>query len=797
MERRKFIIGAGALGAGISTAIGTGAFTSVEAERSFSVATAGDAEAYLRMTAADSPNAQYVDEQSDTLSVTLDSLNENAVTTVDDLFLLQNEGTQAISVYLTDSSDAVTFEADGSSVEGVDGAVRLGVGESVTVDVEVDTTDASGSLLDSVTVMAKSQVFAAGDDGVVTVGPSGSGVDHNTIQAGVDAAAQQAASAVLVETGTYEEQVTVDYDGLTVRAAQNGSPVVSSPDSATQTVEIAGDDITSEGLTIENEVGDHGIFLADDVSGVSIVENTIQNVGTGDGASGNQQGLAGDGGQEGISIVGNEFTSISSSIGENGYTAKAIWLSANPNSNVNPIQDVTIRGNSITDVTSEVAAYGIQLQSDISNVEIDGNIIEGVAGDPDNEVNDRSDWKNSDWAAAVNLSKGSQAAGPRDISIVDNYLDAISATADDPYPGTSVVVEGEAEARSIDVNRNDIEALGGIVNKTSYGVVDATNNWWGAPTGPSGFKENETATSVDSAGSATANGDGVRVLDWNNDGTAEVNFDNFATEPFYSETHTVAADSSADFQSVQAAVDAAQPTDTIELAPQEFNGSIDVPVDDLSIKGAGEGETIIDTSADRDYGVSVSGTNFTLSNLTVIGPDGPESSGYGVKISDSPTRALSNVTVENVTVEGSARSELDLNYVSDVTIDNVTLNGNGTGGVGLALTECTNVSISNIATSGNTWGGVGLYSYGEGDSNYQRDTDGVTFSGDNSYAESLPVYQDPATAVTNVTIGSTLSHKLSTDDDAFVGYFASEADAQAFVESAEDLTPSNSTIEEL
>ena len=153
--------------------------------------------------------------------------------------------------------------------------------------------------------------------------------------------------------------------------------------------------------------------------------------------------------------------------------------------------------------------------------------------------------------------------------------------------------------------------------------------------------------------------------------------------------------------------------------------------------------------------------------------------------------------MENVTVEGSARSELDLNYVSDVTIDNVTLNGNGTGGVGLALTECTNVSISNIATSGNTWGGVGLYSYGEGDSNYQRDTDGVTFSGDNSYAESLPVYQDPATAVTNVTIGSTLSHKLSTDDDAFVGYFASEADAQAFVESAEDLTPSNSTIEEL
>ena len=669
MERRKFIIGAGALGAGLSTAIGTGAFTSVEAERSFSVATAGDAEAYLRMTAADSPNAQYVDEQSDTLSVTLDSLNENAVTTVDDLFLLQNEGTQAISVYLTDSSDAVTFEADGSSVEGVDGAVRLGVGESVTVDVEVDTTDASGSLLDSVTVMAKSQVFAAGDDGVVTVGPSGSGVDHNTIQAGVDAAAQQAASAVLVETGTYEEQVTVDYDGLTVRAAQNGSPVVSSPDSATQTVEIAGDDITSEGLTIENEVGDHGIFLADDVSGVSIVENTIQNVGTGDGASGNQQGLAGDGGQEGISIVGNEFTSISSSIGENGYTAKAIWLSANPNSNVNPIQDVTIRGNSITDVTSEVAAYGIQLQSDISNVEIDGNIIEGVAGDPDNDVNDRSDW-----AAAVNLSKGSQAAGPRDISIVDNYLDAISATADDPYPGTSVVVEGEAEARSIDVNRNDIEALGGIVNKTSYGVVDATNNWWGAPTGPSGFKENETATSVDSAGSATANGDGVRVLDWNNDGTAEVNFDNFATEPFYSETHTVAADSSADFQSLTAALDAAQPTDTISIVDDSefaFDSALTLTTSGLTLEAGDDASPTIDLTGGGTIELKAP---VTVRGLSIVGEySGDGGGGEQGNLGISVQSGASGSTIVGNEITGFYGGIQTLSNTSNVTISENTV----------------------------------------------------------------------------------------------------------------------------
>ncbi|MFC7138105.1 hypothetical protein ACFQRB_19770 [Halobaculum litoreum] len=73
MDRRKFIIGVGALGAGTSAALGTGAFTSVEANRSFEVATAGDAGAYLRLEAVPgSANAGYVSTEDGTLSVTLD-----------------------------------------------------------------------------------------------------------------------------------------------------------------------------------------------------------------------------------------------------------------------------------------------------------------------------------------------------------------------------------------------------------------------------------------------------------------------------------------------------------------------------------------------------------------------------------------------------------------------------------------------------------------------------------------------------------------------------------------------------
>ena len=47
MKRRNFIAGLGALSAGSAAAVGTGAFSSVEADRDINVEIAGDAEAYL------------------------------------------------------------------------------------------------------------------------------------------------------------------------------------------------------------------------------------------------------------------------------------------------------------------------------------------------------------------------------------------------------------------------------------------------------------------------------------------------------------------------------------------------------------------------------------------------------------------------------------------------------------------------------------------------------------------------------------------------------------------------------
>ncbi len=50
MKRRKFLIGAGALAAGGAAALGSGAFTSVEADRDISVEVTGDNNALVRLT---------------------------------------------------------------------------------------------------------------------------------------------------------------------------------------------------------------------------------------------------------------------------------------------------------------------------------------------------------------------------------------------------------------------------------------------------------------------------------------------------------------------------------------------------------------------------------------------------------------------------------------------------------------------------------------------------------------------------------------------------------------------------
>jgi len=154
MQRRKFVIGMGALASGAAAGIGTGAFDTVEAERAVSVSTTGDASAYLGLTGDD----DYVTDNSDGDSMlTIDlggpsnsdenlgsGFNKNAETTVHKVVTITNQGTQPVSISVNnnDVQPAINFwvSAEDSGNDPND----LAAGEKVYLNVTVDDLNDGG-----------------------------------------------------------------------------------------------------------------------------------------------------------------------------------------------------------------------------------------------------------------------------------------------------------------------------------------------------------------------------------------------------------------------------------------------------------------------------------------------------------------------------------------------------------------------------------------------------------------------------------------------------------------------------
>jgi hypothetical protein len=96
----------GSVAVGGATAVSTGAFTSVQAERDVSVNVADDAEAFLAIRADDTPNGnEYVNTDGGTVSLDFTNtdsggsgINADGTTVFDDLLNVRNQGTQTVIV---------------------------------------------------------------------------------------------------------------------------------------------------------------------------------------------------------------------------------------------------------------------------------------------------------------------------------------------------------------------------------------------------------------------------------------------------------------------------------------------------------------------------------------------------------------------------------------------------------------------------------------------------------------------------------------------------------------------------
>lgn len=265
--------------------------------------------------------------------------------------------------------------------------------------------------------------------------------------------------------------------------------------------------------------------------------------------------------------------------------------------------------------------------------------------------------------------------------------------------------------------------------------------------------------------------------------------------PMDGEIHLVSDSGVTTFGSIQDAIDAASDGDSVVLGPGTYTLTSQLTLDKgVALLGSGEGATTIETHS-GSWGILVTGDNASIEDLTV---DASNTTHYGVKVqaddSGDPTDALIGFSMEDVTVQGAGRSEIDFNGVDDSSLTNVTADGQGTSGVGIALSDSTGITLTDITTTDNNWGSIGLYSAGNV---WEGGTNNVTFSGSYSATEAIGIYADEenGTAVEDIDLSgifpgtvfkvenSEWRDGIDGRSDDFTFFFGDQAEAAAFATS--------------
>jgi hypothetical protein len=146
--------------AAIGMVAATGAFTSVEAERTVSVDTAGDSSALLGLSAnSTSANGAFATTDGDSeLQIDVSNANQDATTTLNSVFDITNNGEQEVGVYIQDTSgDNVAYywgTVTSNSSEGETSDVTLGTGERVSVGVQLNFDGETSANPSDITIVA-------------------------------------------------------------------------------------------------------------------------------------------------------------------------------------------------------------------------------------------------------------------------------------------------------------------------------------------------------------------------------------------------------------------------------------------------------------------------------------------------------------------------------------------------------------------------------------------------------------------------------------------------------------------
>jgi len=433
MQRRNLLIGMGSLTVGGAATIGTGAFTSVEAERSVTVDVAGDSNAYLGLQPTTGPNSDYVHKENGQVKIALSGsdnggkgFNKNAVTEIDEMLKVTNQGTQTIYFWI-EHPDSDPFNVDnfwfytddspstklhnGDAGDGNDYQVlALSPGESAKLGVKADFGDVStdASFDQEVTFYANSTkpedsgpVESGGDDAlVVSQNPNPENDNEfGSIQDAVDAAE---GTTILVESGTYEESVSIDKPGLTIEGVGSSSTTIDASGKE------RGLDIKADGVTVRD--------LTVDSAGSGVEGEEVEGIFVGD-----ANGFTDNGGR--ITIENVSITNVDGT--DSGKTTEGIHVKHyDAGGEGDSIDGVTIENVTIDNINAPPGIYedggrganGIKLQADISDINITNTDIINIDGG---------------WGYGVTpTASGGQNGIPENVSFDGVTIDNVDASGD-------------------------------------------------------------------------------------------------------------------------------------------------------------------------------------------------------------------------------------------------------------------------------------------------------------------------------------------------------------------------------
>ena len=146
---------------------GTGAFSSVTADRTVTVSVADDADALLGLEPHSASNGQYATTSGGQLELRIDDsnplipgdgINQDAISTFDDVFNITNQGTQRVAVSVNDSASETAYyvRRDGERLPLSDVKVVLDPGDVAEVGLVTDTAgDTDAIVPGDLTVVAE------------------------------------------------------------------------------------------------------------------------------------------------------------------------------------------------------------------------------------------------------------------------------------------------------------------------------------------------------------------------------------------------------------------------------------------------------------------------------------------------------------------------------------------------------------------------------------------------------------------------------------------------------------------